>query len=264
MQSRKSGAATAVALLGVLALGACAGTGGPATISGAVAPVPAGKETLSFAAPGLPQASAVRARYQDNEQREEYVLYRGDGGAQAEVILVESAPFGYVAQGGDNHVLEFAKITRDTVGMWNMAKAGNLSFSDSYPYQGKVPYYLLPFQRAATGQSCFGFHAEFDQDAFDPVGTGFDRQLFGYYCAPKGMTLDAAGIQSAIDGLDIKGVTKANVAGVPLQDFHQLAHDAQLAEAVKRGAPAGDTGNADFPLNLDRHYGDSAGSDAHD
>ena len=70
-------------------------------VSPAVAPVPPGSELLSFDAPGLAPQSALRAEYKDNHQEEEYALFRGPGGAQAEIISVEASSYGYGAQGGD-------------------------------------------------------------------------------------------------------------------------------------------------------------------
>ena len=246
------------ALVAALAISGCAGAGA-LNVSPAVAPVPPGLESLSFAAPGLPAQSSMRAEYKDNDQEEEYVLYRGDNGAQAEAISVVASFYGAGAAGGDKHALDFAKTAKGTVGMWNMAKTGGVTYSgDSFAYKGKLPYYIQPFQRTDTGQSCFGFHSEFNRDAHDPQN-GYDNHLFGYYCAPKGKSLTKDEMGTTVDGLDIAGLTKRAPAALMERTFQQLKNDEALKMAVKRGDPAGQTGIEAFPLYLVRIYSDNLG-----
>ncbi|MEQ9558169.1 MAG: hypothetical protein RIG67_20555 [Rhodospirillales bacterium] len=229
-------------------------------ISPAVAPVPPGSELLSFDAPGLAPQSILRAEYKDNYQEEEYALFRGAGGAQAEVITVEASSYGYGAQGGDKHVLEFEKTTQDTLELWNLSKTGKFAYgAESFAYKGKLPYYLLPFERKDTAQSCFGFHAEFNSDPHDDSGR-FDNHLFGYYCAPKGTKLSKEDMIATVDHVDIAGVTKRAPAVVAERPFQQLVNNPQLAEAVKRGMPAGAAGMEVFPLDIARIYSDRLGN----
>lgn len=233
-------------------------------VSPAVAPVPSGSELLSFDAPGLAPQSVLRAEYKDNYQEEEYALFRGAGGAQAEVISVEASSYGYGAQGGDKHVLEFDKTTRDTLELWNLAKGGKFAYgADSFAYKGKLPYYLLPFERKDTGQSCFGFHAEFNSDPHDYRGR-YDNHLFGYYCAPQGAKLSKEDMVAAIGHLDIAGLTKRAPAVVMERKFQQLANNPQLTQAVKRGEPAGTAGTEVFPLDIVRIYSDRLGGGSSD
>ncbi len=233
-------------------------------VSPAVAPVPPGSELLSFEAPGLAPQSVLRAEYKDNYQEEEYALFRGAGGAQAEVISVEASSYGYGAQGGDKHVLEFDKTTRDTLEMWNLAKTGKFAYgAESFAYKGKLPYYLLPFDRKDTGQSCFGFHAEFNNDPHDSRGR-YDNHMFGYYCAPQGTKLSKDDMIAAIDHLDIAGVTKRAPAVVMERKFQQLTNNPQLVAAVKRGEPAGTAGTDVFPLDIVRIYSDRLGGASSD
>ncbi|PIW26908.1 MAG: hypothetical protein COW30_12660 [Rhodospirillales bacterium CG15_BIG_FIL_POST_REV_8_21_14_020_66_15] len=240
-------------------ISACTMTGGPGNIYPAVAPVPAGSELLSFTAPGLKPQSVLRAEYKDNYQEEEYALFRGEGGAQAEVFSAEASSYGYGAQGGDRHVLEFSRTTKDTLNLWNLGKAGKFAYgAESFAHKGKLPYYLLPFERKDTGQSCFGFHAEFNSDPHD-YRNGYDNHLFGYYCAPKGTKLNREAMISAVDGVDIAGVTRRAPAAVTERPFQQLKNDAQLVAAVKRGQPAGEAGMDAFPLYLVRIYSDRLG-----
>jgi hypothetical protein len=242
----------------VFAVAACAGNG-PLNVRGAVAPVPAGVELISFNAPGLSEASALRAEYKDNDQEEEYALFRGAGGAQAEVVSVEASVYGFGAAGGDYRVLDFDKTTRATLEMWNLAKAGKFAYSEnSFLHKGKLPYYLLPFERKDTGQSCFGFHAEFNRDVHDRQGR-FDNQLFGYYCAPTGTKLSKDAMISAIDGLNIAGLTKPAPVALADRPFQQLTNDAALVAAVKQGTPAGQAGIDAFPLYIARIYSDELG-----
>lgn len=260
---RPSSLISASAAVGALLIAGCT-INGTWNISPAVAPVPAGGELLSFAAPGLAPKSVLRAEYKDNYQEEEYALFRGDGGAQAEVVSVEASSYGYGAQGGDKHVLEFEKTTRDTLEMWNLAKGGKFAYGpESFAYKGKLPYYLLPFERKDTGQSCFGFHAEFNADAHDYRGR-YDNHLFGYYCAPKGTKLSRDDMTAAIDGLDIAGLTKRATAAVTGRPFEQLKNDPQLAASVKRGEPAGGAGMEAFPLDIVRIYSDRLGNGSGD
>ena len=91
---------TALAVVGIFAVTGCVGNG-PSNIHPAVSSVPAGLELLSFNAPGLAPQSALRAEYKDNYQEEEYALFKGEGGAQAEVISVEASFYSGGAQGGD-------------------------------------------------------------------------------------------------------------------------------------------------------------------
>jgi len=229
-------------------------------ISPAVAPVPPGSELLSFDAPGLAPQSVLRAEYKDNYQEEEYALFRGAGGAQAEIITVEASSYGYGAQGGDKHVLEFEKTTQDTLELWNLSKTGKFAYgAESFAYKGKLPYYLLPFERKDTAQSCFGFHAEFNGDPHDYNGR-YDNHLFGYYCAPKGTKLSKEDMIATVDHVDIAGVTKRAPAVVAERPFQQLTNNPQLAEAVKRGAPQGAAGTDAFPLDIARIYSDRLGN----
>ena len=228
-------------------------------ISPAVAPVPPGSELLSFDAPGLAPQSVLRAEYKDNYQEEEYALFRGAGGAQAEIITVEASSYGYGAQGGDKHVLEFEKTTQDTLELWNLSKTGKFAYgAESFAYKGKLPYYLLPFERKDTGQSCFGFHAEFNSDPHDYRGR-YDNHLFGYYCAPQGTKLSKEDMTATVDHVDIAGLTKRAPAVLAERTFQQLTNNPQLAEAVKRGEPQGAAGTEAFPLDIVRIYSDRLG-----
>lgn len=229
-------------------------------VSPAVAPVPPGSELLSFDVPGLAPKSALRAEYKDNYQEEEYALFRGPGGAQAEIISVEASSYGYGAQGGDKHVLEFDKTTRDTLELWNLAKGGKFAYgADSFAYKGKLPYYLLPFERKDTGQSCFGFHAEFNSDPHDYRGR-YDNHLFGYYCAPQGTKLSKEEMVATVDHVDVAGLTKRAPAVLAERQFQQLTNNPQLTEAVKRGEPQGSAGTEVFPLDIVRIYSDRLGN----
>lgn len=261
MPIRKSclaGAAVAVLALGSLA--ACTGANGPANVYAATAAVPPGEEVVLFKAPGLAATAVTRAGFLANDEREEYTLFRGDGDAQAEVFFAEASSYGYGAQAGDHYVLEYNKTIRMAFGDLNMPKVAHPVFAESYPYKGKLPYYLEPFTRTDTGQSCFGFHAEFNGDVYDP-NHRYDDHVVGYYCAPKGTKLTAEGIQAAIDGLDLAGITTPKPAGKPHGIFRQLQNDAALVGQVTRGDPPGQTGMVKFPMNLSRHYGDSPGGD---
>lgn len=229
-------------------------------VSPAVAPVPPGSELLSFDAPGLAPQSVLRAEYKDNYQEEEYALFRGAGGAQAEIISVEASSYGYGAQGGDKHVLEFDKTTRNTLEMWNLAKAGKFAYgAESFAYKGKLPYYLLPFDRKDTGQSCFGFHAEFNSDPHDSRGR-YDNHLFGYYCAPQGTKLSKEDMVATVDHVGIAGLTKRAPAVLAERPFQQLTNNPQLTQAVKRGEPAGAAGTEVFPLDIVRIYSGRLGN----
>lgn len=250
----KAAALTAVAVV----MTACAGNGA-LNVHPAIAPVPAGSERVLFKAPGLDEQSALRAQYQDNDQQEEYALFRGKDGAQAEVVSAVASFYGAGAAGGDRHVLDFAKITKQTVEMWNMPLAKRVTFTgDAFPYNGKLPYYLQPFGLAATGQNCVGFHTEFNRDAHDPKGA-YDNQLFGYYCAPTGTKMAKQDMIAAVDGLDIAGITSRAPAAVMERTFRQLRNDPQLVQAVKQGAPTGTAGLPAFPLELVRIYSDELG-----
>ncbi|MEQ8504934.1 MAG: hypothetical protein RIB80_06370 [Rhodospirillales bacterium] len=244
---------TALAVVGIFAVTGCVGNG-PSNIHPAVSSVPAGLELLSFNAPGLAPQSALRAEYKDNYQEEEYALFKGEGGAQAEVISVEASFYSGGAQGGDRHVLDFAKLTRETLEMWNMSKAANLKYADqSFSHRGKVPYYLLAFERGQAGQSCVGFHAEFNMDPVDPRAR-YDNHLFGYYCAPAGTKMSRDDMIAAVDGLDIAGVTAKAPSAVLSRPFQQLKNDPQLAEMIQRGGPDGSFGMAAFPLDIAQIY----------
>ena len=250
--------AAAFAAVAVIVAG-CAGGNGPYNVNPAVAEVPKGLELLSFKAPGLAPESAMRAEYKDNYQEEEYALFRGEGGAQAEVISAEASFYSGGALSGDRHVLEFSKTISDTLEMWNMSKVANLKLAESsFPYEGKLPYYLHPFERGDTGQRCFGFHAEFNVDSVDPRFR-YDNHVFGYYCAPKGTKMSRDDMISALDGLDIAGLTSPASAAVTQRPFAQLKNDPQLAAAVKRGQPAGETGMEAFPLEIVEIYSQNLG-----
>ncbi len=252
-----------VALGATLLLAACAANPKSAwNVDPAVAAVEPGAEVLHMKAPGLPETGTLRARYLDNYQEEEYVLYRGENGAQAEAITIEASQYGYGAQPGDRHVLEFRKITRDTVDLWNMTKTADPMFGQAIPYDGKLPYYLLPFERRDTGQSCFGFHSEFNSDPRDPDGGLYDNQLFGYYCAPKGTALAPADMIAVVNGVEIAGITKPAGPALDLHAFDQLTNDAQLTAAVQQGMPKGETGSAAFPLDVARIYDDNGGGES--
>lgn len=264
MKSNQSKSSTALISLSAIAavMAAVAGCtmNGTWNVTPAVAPVPAGSELLSFKAPGLAPKSVLRAEYKDNYQEEEYALFRGDGGAQAEVISVEASFYGGGAQGGDRHVLEFSKTTRNTLDLWNLAKGGKFAYgAESFAYKGKLPYYLLPFERTDTGQACVGFHAEFNADPHDYRGR-YDNHLFGYYCAPKGTKMTQDEMIAAVDGLDVAGLTARASASVTKRPFAQLKDDPQLAAAVKRGEPAGAAGMEAFPLDIARIYSDRLGN----
>lgn len=222
--------------------------------------VPAGEEQIAFDVPAFAGVTAKRVRYVDEWEREEYALYRGAGGARAEVVLVNAERYGEPPQPGDTTVLDFDLMTDQTVRTWNMAATAGLSFGETVPYKGKLHYYLAPFTRKDTGQGCFGFHAEWNWDNWDHFGNGYDSHMFGYYCAPAGTTLDKEAMATIIDKLDIIGVTKpAAVAdrvgkkagwSVPTPP-----HSAAAMALVQKGVDGkGRTGNAGFPFEMARQY----------
>ncbi|MEK9673223.1 MAG: hypothetical protein VW268_12090 [Rhodospirillaceae bacterium] len=223
-------------------------------ISGAVAPVADDAGVLSIRAEGLSGNATVRARYLDNDQDEEYVLYRGANGAQAEVIMAEASNYGFGAQQGDRRVLDFDKITKETVGMWNIARGSKPAFGEAFEHKAAVRFYVLPFTLAA-GQSCVAFHSEFNNDVWDPERHNFDNQLFGYYCAPNGKALSQTEMTQAVDSVQIAGITKKAGQGKQLKAFGQLNNDPALVAMVVDGSPKGETGIERFPLNLVRIYG---------
>jgi len=241
------------------ALAGCAGTKGPANIYGATARLPVEEAVLVFAAPGLGDQAVVRAVYMDNSQREEYALYRGKDGAQAEIFLAEASQYGGGPRGGDFMTLEFDKITAGTLALWNMSKAARPQMSDSFPHKGAVPYYLQLFKRQDTGQSCFGFHAEFNHDVHARRRNAYDSQLFGYYCAPRGTSLTDDALPAIVDKLQLVGTTVAATSRSARQKFQQLKQDPVLFAQVTQGEPAGQTGMAAFPLHLSRQYGPDSG-----
>lgn len=257
MKSRRLGALAATAVA-AMALAACTGVG-PANIRGATEALPEEQAVLKLTAPDLSEPATRRALYLDNSEREEYVLYQGKDGAQAEVLLVDASVYAGGPRGGDYYTLEFSKTSKDTVLLWNMSTVANPLFADSFPHKGDLPYYLQPFTRQDTGQSCFGFHSEFNLDVFAYRRNPYDSQLFGYYCAPKGTGLDAAAMAGIVDGLKLVGTTVRATAGAAGQQFRQLTQDPVLFAKVTQGDPAGQTGMAKFPLLLARHYGPDPG-----
>lgn len=257
MRTKRLGALAATAVAAVT-LAACTGVG-PANIRGATEALPAEQAVLKLTAPGLHEAATRRALYLDNSEREEYVLYQGKGGAQAEILLVDASLYAGGPRGGDTYTLEFDRSTRDTVLLWNMSKAAKPLFAESFPHKGDLTYYLQPFKRQDTGQSCFGFHSEFNLDAFAYRHNPYDSQLFGYYCAPAGNGLDATAMASIVDGLKLVGTTVRATTGAAGQQFRQLKQDPILFAKVTQGDPAGQTGMARFPLLLARQYGPDPG-----
>lgn len=245
------GLLTALAVTMVGALTACASQS-PYGVQSGVSAVPTGSERVIFRAPAFENAKVVRAKFLDpDHEREEYVLFQG-GGAQAEILFSQT-----VDQFRDI-VLEFNKLTSYTVETWNFNK-GKASFAGaSRQVNAPLPLYIHEFTNTSTNQSCFGFKAEWDPAATDRFAR-FTRQLFGYYCAPKGTRLNAIEIEQLANEIGVRGVTEAG-------GFLELAatgpiHDPQLEALVKDGSPAGQTGNAEFPFQLLRFFDSGGGGD---
>lgn len=242
-----------LAVTAVTALAACAGVSPHGSKSG-VRDVPKGNERIVFRAPVFENGKVTRAQFLDPElERQEYALFQGEGGAQAEVIFAQT-----VDQFRDI-VIEFGQVTSQTLETWNFTRGRvSLAGSSRQASNARLPFYVHEFTNTGTGQSCFGFKAEWDLAATDRQAR-FTRQMFGYYCAPKGKRLNAVEIEEVIGTVGIRGVTEQasflEVAGGPI-------HDPNLEALVQQGSPAGQTGNAEFPFFVLQFFDSGGGGES--
>lgn len=216
---------------------------------GGILPVPEGLARIGFAAPvftGAADLKITRVKYEDGYQREEYALFQG-GGAQAEVI--------YSAVQSPNSVLEAPYTVQQFTETFNAHK-GTASFtSGSRETEGSRPLFVRPFTSAATAQRCFGFLIELDREPFDGQQR-FTRVAFGYYCAPKGASLNA----DEIDRLSEKVTLRSPALGAPvnLPSDDGVYHREKLLAAVRTGTlskvSARQAGNPEFPFRFQRFF----------
>ena len=260
-----------VVVLGAGLLGGCAGF--PYSLPGErTAELPVDKGVILFSSPDW-DAAARRVQYSDNEQRVDYALFRGrgdaDGAAQAEFIYMERPTLATVA-------FDFPFTIRDKGAAWNISKGQTMVWGEAIMTKinlGEV--FFQPYRISALKRQCFGMLGEWDTAVDDP-DLRPTRILFGYYCAPPGVSLGDDTVASLANGLGLRTKIRRAVVYAPLvdktlsseafyRDINAHVGDANAnvrAMSLAQGqgvVPV--AGIAEFPFRYAQHYNFTDGED---
>ena len=258
-----------VALLSAGLLGAC--TNFPfSPPQEKTAELPANKGVIIFESADW-KGAARRVQYTDNDQRVDYALFRGkgDAGAQAELIYMDRPPMAKVA-------FEFPFTVRDMVKTWNFSKGQSVEWQKGKFLRTELgEFFTRPYRLAAKNRQCFGLSGEWDIAVDDP-DLRDTRILFGYYCAPPGVSMGEEKRASLITGIGLRTVSKRSVVYAALfyepmsdekfyrdvEDHAGTLQDNVRATQSARGqgvSPA--AGIADFPFRFGIIYNVLEGDD---
>lgn len=253
-----------VALLSAGLLGACSNL--PFSLPGEkTAVLPANKGVIMFESSDW-DGAARRVQYTDNEQRVDFALFLGKGGAgsaaQAEFVYMERPPMAKVS-------FEFPYTVRDKVETWNFSKGQAVEWKEGKFLRTELgEFFYRPYRLVAKNRQCFGLSGEWDTAVDDP-DLNDTRILFGYYCAPPGVTIGEEKLASLVTGIGLRTVSRRAVVYAPLfyepmssETFYRDINDhaggtqdnvraLQLAQGHGVSPPAG---NADFPFRYGKIY----------
>ena len=206
-----------------------------------------------FTAPAFKDSQSKHVVFTDMWQHEEYVLFEGDG-AQAEIIYV-------AANERDTIALDYSYPVVPMVETWNIARKHPIVWGEKGQTGAPLgAYFYRQFQLSDVGRDCVGFFTEWDLKDDDPqLRNG--KALFGYYCEKPGVRLSRNQVFGLLDNIWIRGITaRYDVRFQPVAPTGGALAGQQGALAfAKHGT--GDTGNANFPFDIARHYNDIDGED---
>lgn len=209
-------------------------------------------------APAYEGVTPVRVRFRDRYEREEYALFRGDGG-QAEIVFIETRP-----ELTANVVLDFNKLIADTLKMWRFNRDLDLRLGDSVSVETDiVPLWVQPYRQRQTGRDCVGFYGNWDVEGRDPQLRP-TKVLFGYHCAPAGTEMDAAAAATFVTSLQLRGISvplRIESVYKPGEEPAPEPRERQTAHLVlaQDGGGGGIAGLPAFPLLAARVFTDSNG-----
>ncbi len=220
-----------VALLSAGLLGAC--TNFPfSPPQEKTAELPANKGVILFEAADW-DGAALRVQYTDNVQRVDFALFRGKdvtgsgSVAQAEFIYMERPPMAKVA-------FEFPFTVRDKVETWNFSKDQAVEWEEGRFLRTELGVlFYRPYRLTAKNRQCFGLSGEWDA-AYDDPNLRDTRILFGYYCAPPGVSIREDKLASLVSGIGLRTETRRSVVYAPL--FYEPMSDEKFYRDVDNHA----------------------------
>lgn len=206
------------------------------------------KGKVVIGAKAFAQPAQLRVGFADILEREEYALFRGNGG-QAETLFVEAR--------NDMHtqtVLTFEYTVARSVQMWRFNQGQPITWGDSHfvptTYGGG---WVRTYHLTKSGHNCVGFATGWDKRPDDPNRRP-TKGLFGYACKPAGAPMGESEADEIVKSIDLRGITMP----LNIKTAYELtkgdppaldkSKQVELLVAAQDGAPGGVSGIPEFPL----------------
>jgi len=228
-----------------------------ALVTAGCAPVRTRPITIVVIQPNAEQISAspdfnratVAVTFQNDLQREDYVMFRGNGRRMELVYSHSTAPL---------TALRYTRFQlQERAESWNFNQGKTTGWGpDRFTTTPLAEFiYRRYWIRDHGKRACAAFESAWDI-AKDDARLQPRRVLFGYYCNPDGQPLPAARLAKILGAIKVRDVEKA--ISVP----HALRRRTSTGSVVQKGAmdtargvgvrPA--AGNRDFPYLFARRY----------
>lgn len=251
----------AVMTLAASLLAGCAAAPQVGNVPAGFREVPKARADIVFDDPSFVAVDPVRVAYRDPWERDEYALFRGESGEQAEVVYLAALP----GAGGDTS-LHMELVVSEGVRAFNHNAGTPITWGESRfvksPFGGT---WVQPFTMPKRDLACTGFGATWDVATSDPKLRP-TRAMFGYYCAAKGAGLSPEQAAEVATKVGIVGVTQSRkVANAyeldtsPAAPLPSLQRQQELAVIAQDGAPGSVAGLPAFPLRRAQPFHPGAG-----
>ena len=222
--------------------------------------VPGGHQVACSAAE-FKDVRAVRVRYEDIWQTEEYALYK-TADSQLEVIYAKVNKAFTVS-------LDYQMSIAAMVSTWNQNADQSIRWESAGRLDNQVgTWFYRTYTQSDIQRSCVGFFVEWDEIYEDPrVHPG--KILFGYYCSGKEENLADPNVRALIGRIGIQAHNEESASGGAAPDKSEnppprhrpksgLENPSALA-AARGDGPAATSGNPGFPFRFARYYSESGG-----
>lgn len=222
-----------------------AGLGGcvtPPTDPLKITSVPPSETLIVFNAADFIGAPPRRARFLDEWDLEEYARYESNG-AVAEIIYSTTAPDAYMIA-----ALDYPFTVDESIKTWNFPKRHSLQWGRINRVRADLTdFFYKPFQIVNKNRACFGFSSDWDFVSWDQELRS-RKSIFGYYCAPAGVTLNNDQIITLLDQIGIIGITQRRRGSSQAEAKTETKTDPlQMAHG---SLPNVETGNLGFPYRF--------------
>ena len=106
---------------------------------------------------------------------------------------------------------DFPFTVRDKVEVWNFSKDQAVEWQKGKFVRTELGnFFYRPYRLSAKNRQCLGLSGEWDT-AVDDAELRDTRILFGYYCAPPGVSMGEKKLASLISGIGLRTVARRSV-----------------------------------------------------